>query len=107
MELRNGGLVGGSSGTMPGDRRPAFEAGLVRVFERWTALGLAVENCFGGGDSHRKADLLIDDVLQWFYTNKGALLACRTPCVSCFLCCSGCIPNKGELPPVVLHLFHV
>lgn len=97
MELRNGALVGGSRGVMPKDLRSAFEAGLVRVFERWTALGLAVENCFGGGDSVRKADLLIDDALQWFYSNKGA--AYTKPCVKPIRGLNPCTSASSSLFP--------
>lgn len=37
------------------------------------ALRLAVENEWGGRDSQQKADELIDDVLHWFTSKRGAL----------------------------------
>ena len=35
MELRNGSLVGGSSGSLPADIRPAFEHGVTLILRRW------------------------------------------------------------------------
>ena len=71
MELRNGALVGGSPGLLPSSARPAFEEGVARVFGRWTALSLAVDNGWGGGDSKAKAEQLMRDVICWFYNGRG------------------------------------
>lgn len=43
------------------------------IFERWTALNLAVENEWGGQDSKQKAQALFAETLQWFYRKKGEL----------------------------------
>lgn len=56
---------------LPLDRRPVFEEGVRQVFLRWTALRLAVENEWGGASSAEKAQLLMGDVLEWFYRKKG------------------------------------
>ncbi len=58
---------------------------------RWMALRLAVENEWGGRDSKRKADELIDDVLQWFTSKRGMLWWCGMSMWACVLlqcyCC--------------------
>ncbi|GBF98689.1 hypothetical protein Rsub_11403 [Raphidocelis subcapitata] len=69
MELRNGTVVG-LHGPLPADRRPAFEEGVSAVFTQWTALCLAVENEWGGPHSVDKANAVIQDVIEWFYTRK-------------------------------------
>lgn len=47
-----------------------FESGVVSIFRQWTALELAVSQGWGGFDSQRKADQLIDDVLTLFQTKR-------------------------------------
>ena len=73
MILRNMALVGGQtkSGPMPPQHRPLFEEGVALVFGRWTALQLAIVNEWGGSSSREKAQQLLEDVIQWFYTAKG------------------------------------
>ena len=39
---------------------------------RWTALCLAVESEWGGRESRQKAEQMYQDILSWFYDNKGA-----------------------------------
>jgi pre-rRNA-processing protein TSR2 len=51
--------------------KEAFEEGVGLIFSQWTALCLAVENEWGGPMSRDKADLLIDDIIQWFYKKRG------------------------------------
>ena len=58
--------------TLPQEARPAFEEGVSLVCSNWTALGLAVENEWGGRNSREKADQLIADTIAWFYSKKGA-----------------------------------
>lgn len=45
---------------------------------RWTALCLAVENEWGGRDSRQKADQMYQDILAWFYDNKGIKISFST-----------------------------
>ena len=71
MELRNGSLVGGSAAALPPHARPAFEEAVGLVFQRWTALSLAVDNQWGGARSRELAEGLYAQVLHWFYANKG------------------------------------
>ena len=56
------------------DRHPeasiAFEKVVISIFRQWTALELAVAQAWGGIDSQRKADALIDEVLQLFNTKR-------------------------------------
>ena len=44
----------------------AFTSGVTSVFSQWTALELAVVHGGGGTDSKKKADALLDDVLELF-----------------------------------------
>lgn len=69
MELRSGYVTG--QGILSPQMRPVFEQGVSILFERWTALGLAVENEWGGADSKQKAQALYQEVLEWFYRKKG------------------------------------
>ena len=68
MQLRN---TAAGRNTMQQAARPAFEEGAALVFSKWTALGLAVENEWGGRNSRQKADDLIEEAIQWFYSQKG------------------------------------
>lgn len=72
MQLRNGHIVG--QNILPVQGRPAFEEGVRLIFAKWTALALAVENQWGGGNSKEKAELLYQDCLDWFYKKRGETL---------------------------------
>ncbi|KAL4527219.1 hypothetical protein Ndes2526B_g09075 [Nannochloris sp. 'desiccata'] len=64
-------LVGQTTSTpMPPQNKPHFEEGVNLLFQRWTALQLAVVNEWGGGNSKEKGQQLLDDVIHWFYTSK-------------------------------------
>lgn len=69
MALRSGHVVG--QNLLNPQLRPTFEEGCTFIFQRWTALNLAVENEWGGSDSRQKAQALFDDTLQWFYRHRG------------------------------------
>uniref|UniRef100_A0A1D1ZRP3 Pre-rRNA-processing protein TSR2-like protein n=2 Tax=Auxenochlorella protothecoides TaxID=3075 RepID=A0A1D1ZRP3_AUXPR len=72
MMLRNMALVGNTaSATMPAGHRPAFEAGVQMLFQRWTALQLGVLNEWGGSNSREKAAGIQHEVLEWFYGKKS------------------------------------
>jgi hypothetical protein len=60
------------AGTLPAAARPSFEEGLALVMHRWTALNLAIEHGWGGTSSAAKAEELYANLLEWFYTCKGA-----------------------------------
>ena len=81
MVLRNLALVGtqAANAPMPAQHRPTFEAGCALVFARWTALQLGVANEWGGADSAAKAQALLEDAIEWFYTTKGARRGGRGP----------------------------
>lgn len=72
MELRSGTVVG--QNFLSPSARPLFEEGARLVFAKWTALALAVENQWGGASSADKAEMLLQDSLQWFYHKKGVCL---------------------------------
>jgi pre-rRNA-processing protein TSR2 len=78
MQLRSGYVLG--QGQLQPEAKPHFEEGLGLVFARWTALCLAVENEWGGSSSRTKADELMEDVLHWFYRQRGVdACACGSP----------------------------
>ncbi|GLC45758.1 hypothetical protein PLESTB_000501800 [Pleodorina starrii] len=68
MQLRNGTVVG--QNILQPQSRPLFEEGARLIFSKWTALALAVENQWGGSNSAEKADLLLQDCLDWFYKKR-------------------------------------
>lgn len=68
MNLRSGSTVG--EGILPAEGRPFFEEGVRLIFDRWTALKLAVEQGWGGTQSREKALDVLDDVVDWFYRRK-------------------------------------
>lgn len=68
MELRSGAVTG--QGIMPPAYRPYFEEGARIVFQRWTALNLAVENQWGGPTSAEKAQQIYNECIAWFYASK-------------------------------------
>ena len=72
MQLRNGSVVGGSNGSLSTSGRDLFEEGAALVFERWTALCLAIDQQWGGHSSAEKAQDLYLEVLHWFEKNNGA-----------------------------------
>lgn len=47
-----------------------FQGGVKSALHQWTALRLAVENNWGGGDSERKAQLLEEELINMFKTKK-------------------------------------
>lgn len=75
MQLRNGSIVGGSPGTLSTSGRELFEEGVGLVFQRWTALCLAIDQQWGGQSSAEKAEDLYSDVLHWFEKNTGIVHA--------------------------------
>ena len=73
MQLRSGTVVGGSAGALSTSGRELFEEGVALIFERWTALCLAIEQQWGGQCSGEKAQDLYSEVLHWFGKNTGGL----------------------------------
>ena len=66
-------------------QKDTFEQGVGEVMSKWTALQLAVDQEWGGTNSLRKADELIDDVIQWFHRKKSA----NAPALAAVLqCCA-------------------
>ena len=57
----------------------AFTSGVTSVFSQWTALELAVVHGWGGTDSKKKADALLDDVLGlgWLGLEFGVTIRVR------------------------------
>jgi hypothetical protein len=47
--------------------------GIGLVFSQWWALQMAVQNEWGGPDSHSKADQLASDTVSWFTQSRGTL----------------------------------
>lgn len=72
MLLRNMALTGRkpASVQLEPQQKPIFEEGVALAFGRWTALQLGVLNEWGGPESSAKAQSLLEDVIQWFYTVK-------------------------------------
>ncbi|KAK1312174.1 hypothetical protein QJS10_CPA07g00334 [Acorus calamus] len=54
------------SAALSAEAMAAFEEGTSLVLSRWTALQMAVENKWGGHDSHQKADQLASSLVSWF-----------------------------------------
>lgn len=50
--------------------KDAFIQGFGSVFRQWTALELAVHNCWGGPQSAEKANNLMNEVLELFNNPK-------------------------------------
>lgn len=73
MILRNQNLVGGRPAANPlaPEMKPIFEEGCALMFTTWTAVQLAVANEWGGSSSREKAEQLLQEVVEWFYTTKG------------------------------------
>ncbi|TVU45832.1 hypothetical protein EJB05_05335 [Eragrostis curvula] len=62
---------GAGGGPLSPEGAAALSEGVGLVFERWTALQMAVENQWGGRDSRAKADQLGASILSWFCHSKG------------------------------------
>ena len=72
MILSNMNLVGTTAKTdIPEEIKKLVEEGCFLIFMRWTALQLAIHNEWGGSDSKDKAQSLLEEVIEWFYTAKG------------------------------------
>lgn len=54
----------------PEARWRAFVSGVQAVLQLWTALALAIDNNWGGGDSNGKAQAMFDDLLSIFRRGK-------------------------------------
>ncbi|CAK4689050.1 hypothetical protein LEN26_007227 [Aphanomyces euteiches] len=54
----------------PGNQWEYFEFGVKLTLARWTALRMAMEGEWGGGDMRRKYEILLEDVLSWFKYQK-------------------------------------
>lgn len=74
MQLRSGSVVGGSSGVLSTSGQDLFDQGATAIFNRWTALCLAIQEQWGGQDSADKAQQLYLDVIEWFARDRGVLL---------------------------------
>ncbi|CAG9463367.1 unnamed protein product [Pedinophyceae sp. YPF-701] len=71
MHLRSGYVVRAQPGMLPSpEAKAAFEEGMQLIMRRWTALGLAVENMWGGVNSQDKANQLMQDIINWFYEKR-------------------------------------
>ena len=82
MELRSG-IYKGVHGTLSEQCRSQFAEGLSLLFSRWTALGLAIDNEWGGPSSRQKAEQLYEDVLHWFFTHTGPQGVPLEPVAAC------------------------
>lgn len=60
----------GSAARMGEEHRPTFDRGVKAVFERWTAMQLAVVNAWGGIESERKAVEAEEEISEWFASKK-------------------------------------
>ncbi|KAG2694971.1 hypothetical protein I3843_08G167700 [Carya illinoinensis] len=66
-------MDGGSPRELTAEAMPIFREGVYLVLSRWSALRMAVENEWGGRDSHRKADQLASDIISWFTQSREPL----------------------------------
>ena len=66
-------LLGGaaSSTKMADEHRPVFRRGVKAVFDRWTALQLAIVNAWGGTESEQKARDAEEEIAEWFASKKS------------------------------------
>ena len=65
-------LMGGAGATkLPSEHAPTFRRGLKAVFDRWTAIQLAVVNAWGGMESERKAVEAEEEIAAWFESRKS------------------------------------
>lgn len=65
--------VDGPRKYLPAEATPIMNEGIALTLTRWSALQMAVDNNWGGRNSGRKADQLIDEILSWFVHSKGLL----------------------------------
>ena len=106
MELRSG-IYKGVHGTLSEQCRSQFAEGLSLLFSRWTALGLAIDNEWGGPSSRQKAEQLYEDVLHWFFTHtgpKGVPFEARRNLLPIALCheeLKACFPNDHAVLSIV------
>ena len=65
-------LMGRPGGTkMASEHAPTFRRGVKAVFDRWTAMQLAVMNAWGGAESERKAVEAEEEIAEWFASRKS------------------------------------
>ncbi|CAI8588626.1 unnamed protein product [Vicia faba] len=62
-----------SSKVLQGQSVQVFTEGIGLILNRWSALRTAVENEWGGRDSHLKAQQFATDLLSWFTQSKEPL----------------------------------
>ncbi|XP_058777807.1 uncharacterized protein LOC131652049 [Vicia villosa] len=62
-----------SSKVLQGQSVQVFNEGIGLILSRWSALRTAVENEWGGRDSHLKAQQFAADLLSWFTQSKEPL----------------------------------
>lgn len=65
-----------SSKVLQGQSVQVFNEGIGLILSRWSALRTAVENEWGGRDSHLKAQQFAADLLSWFTQSKGSNTNC-------------------------------
>lgn len=70
-----------SSKVLQGQSVQVFNEGIGLILSRWSALRTAVENEWGGRDSHLKAQQFAADLLSWFTQSKGSNSNCLIPFV--------------------------
>ena len=64
-------LMGGGAVTVvPEEHWPTFRRGVKAVFDRWTAIQLAVVNAWGGAESERKVNETEEEIAAWFASRK-------------------------------------
>ncbi|KAA0049359.1 pre-rRNA-processing protein TSR2-like protein isoform X2 [Cucumis melo var. makuwa] len=51
----------------------SLQMAISSVFSRWDGLQMAIENQWGGRDSHQKSLNLVSDVFSWFSYSKPPL----------------------------------
>ncbi|KAL5712596.1 hypothetical protein ACHQM5_014752 [Ranunculus cassubicifolius] len=59
-------MDGGNQVQLKPEYLAVFSEGISRIFARWTALQMAIENEWGGRLSRNKADMLASDILSFF-----------------------------------------
>ncbi|XP_021853572.2 uncharacterized protein [Spinacia oleracea] len=47
--------------------------GISRVLLEWNGLQMAIQNQWGGYDSHQKSQQLVFDIFSWFCKSRGSL----------------------------------
>lgn len=60
-----------STTKMPEEHAPRFREGVKAVFDRWTAVQLAVLNSWGGPESEQKAVDAEQEVADWLFSKKS------------------------------------